>query len=130
MNPLPKMAPLWKRVQGAGLARFITCDIKGRSGQAVGSLISGGCILAGGSVRNSVVGRNVRIGSGALIEDSVVLENCVIGSNARIRRAILDERVRVPDSAVIGYDLDQDRRLHHVTETGIVVVDSAFGAAS
>jgi len=130
-SPLPELNlynPRWpiRTASYADPGAKFTCDNEGRFGQAVGSLISGGCILAGGSVRNSVVGRNVRIGSGALIEDSVVLGSCVIGSNARIRRAILDEHVRVPDSAVIGYNLDQDRRLHHVTETGIVVVDSAF----
>jgi len=105
-------------------AKF-TYDNEGRPGQAIGSLISGGCILAGASIRNSVVGRNVRVGSGALIEDSIILDNCVIGSEARIRRAIVDENVTVPDAERIGYDVDRDRRLHHVTETGIVVVDAA-----
>ena len=53
----------------------------------------------------------------------MILDNCDIGRRAKIRRAILDKNVRVPPDATIGYDLEQDRRLYHVTETGIVVVE-------
>jgi len=97
-------------------------DEQGRAGQAIGSVISGGCILSGGLVRSSILGRGVRVHSGAVVEDSVVLDNCDIGGRARIRRAILDENVAVSDDTTIGYDLGQDRQLHHVTESGIVVV--------
>ena len=105
----------------------LTYDSEGRAGQAIGSLISGGCIVVGGSVRNSVLGRNVRVNSEALIEDSIVLDNCVVGRNSRIRRAILDEGVTVAEGAEIGYDIDEDRRLNFVTETGIVVVTDRSG---
>ncbi len=60
--------------------------------------------------------------AGALVEDCVILDNCDIGRRAKLRRAILDKNVRIPEDAVIGYDLERDRRHHHVTETGIVVV--------
>ncbi len=98
-------------------------DEEGRRGQAISSVVSGGTILAGGTVRNSVLGRYVRVHAGALIEDSIIFDQCDIGRRARIRRAILDKNVRVPEGAVIGYDLEQDRRYHHVTESGIVVVE-------
>jgi len=65
----------------------------------------------------------VRILSGAVVEDSIVFDHCVIGRRARVRRAILDKNVRVPEDASIGYDLEQDRLLYHVTESGIVVVE-------
>jgi glucose-1-phosphate adenylyltransferase len=103
-------------------AKF-TFDDEDRRGHAIDSIVSGGCILAGGEVRNSVLGRHVRVHSGALVEDSVILDNCDIGRGARIRRAILDKNVRVPEGTTIGYDLDQDKRLYHVTEGGIVVVE-------
>jgi glucose-1-phosphate adenylyltransferase len=103
-------------------AKF-TFDEEGRPGQAIGSLISGGSILSGGLVRNSVLGRGVRVRSGALVEESIVFDNCDIGRRTRIRRAILDKNVTVPDEATIGYDLERDRKLYHVTETGIVVVE-------
>jgi glucose-1-phosphate adenylyltransferase len=103
-------------------AKF-TFDDQGHPGQAIGSVVSGGCILSGGLVRNSILGRCVRVHSGALVEDSIILDNCEVGRCARIRRAILDEHVAVPDGATIGYDLENDRRLYHVTESGIVVVE-------
>jgi glucose-1-phosphate adenylyltransferase len=74
-------------------------------------------------VRDSVLGRAVRVHSGAAVEDSVIFDNCEIGRHARIRRAILDKNVHVPEGAEIGYDLEQDRRNHYVSENGIVVVE-------
>ena len=103
-------------------AKF-TFDDENRRGHAIDSIVSGGCILAGGTVRNSVLSRWVRIDSGARIEDSVILDHCVIGRDAKIRRVILDKNVRIPPGARLGYDLDLDRKHHHVTESGIVVVE-------
>jgi glucose-1-phosphate adenylyltransferase len=103
-------------------AKF-TFDDEGRRGQATDSVVSGGCILAGGMVRNSVLGRHVRVHTGAVVEDSVILDNCDIGRRARIRRAILDKNVRIAEGDTVGYDLAEDKRRHHVTESGIVVVE-------
>jgi glucose-1-phosphate adenylyltransferase len=102
-------------------AKF-TFDEENRRGQAIDTIVSGGCILSGGMVRNSVLGRSVRVHSGAVVEDSVILDNCDIGRRAKVRRAILDKNVRVPEDALIGWDLERDRVHHHVTESGIVVV--------
>ena len=74
-------------------------------------------------VRNSVIGRGVRVHSGAVVEDSIIFDNCDIGRRAHIRRAILDKNVIVPEDARIGYDLETDRKKYHVTESGIVVVE-------
>jgi glucose-1-phosphate adenylyltransferase len=103
-------------------AKF-TFDEESRRGQAIDSIVSGGSILSGGVVRNSVLGRNVRVHAGALVEESVILDNCDIGRRSRIRKAILDKNVRVPEDTCIGYDLDRDRQFHHVTPSGIVVVE-------
>jgi glucose-1-phosphate adenylyltransferase len=103
-------------------AKFVF-DEEGRRGKAINSVVAGGTILSGGVVRNSVLGRYVRVHSGSLVEDSIVFDNCDIGRRARIRHAILDKNVRVPADAAIGYDLAVDRRYHHVTESGIVVVE-------
>lgn len=103
-------------------AKF-TFDDDDRRGEAIDSIVSGGCILSGGRVRNSILGRGVRVHAGASIEDSVILDNCDIGRRSQIRRAILDKNVRVPPDSTIGYDIAQDQRLYHVTETGIVVVE-------
>jgi glucose-1-phosphate adenylyltransferase len=98
-------------------------DMEGRRGVALDSIVAGGCIMSGGTVKNSVLSRGVRVHTGALVEDSIILDNCDIGRRAKIRRAILDKNVRIPEGGTIGYDLEQDRKLHHVTESGIVVVE-------
>ncbi len=103
-------------------AKFIF-DEDGRRGHAINSIISSGCILSGGLVRDSVLGRAVCVHSGAFVESSVIFDNCDIGRHAKVRRAILDKNARVPEGATIGYDLEKDRLMHHVTESGIVVVE-------
>ncbi|MBI4876552.1 MAG: glucose-1-phosphate adenylyltransferase [Acidobacteria bacterium] len=108
-------------------AKF-TFDDEGRRGQAIDSIVSGGAILSGGSVRNSVIGRAVRVHAGALVEDSILFDNVDIGRHAKVRRAILDKNVSVPPRATIGYDLDRDRIHHHVTDSGIVVVEGRRGS--
>jgi glucose-1-phosphate adenylyltransferase len=97
-------------------------DDENRRGQAIDSIVASACILSGGTVRNSVLFRGVKVHSGALIEESVILDNCDIGRRAKVRHAILDKNVRIPPDAEIGYNLEHDRRYHHVTDSGIVVV--------
>ncbi|HEX3877113.1 MAG TPA: glucose-1-phosphate adenylyltransferase [Bryobacteraceae bacterium] len=111
-------------------AKF-TFDEENRRGQAIDSIVAGGSILSGGMVRNSVLGRGVRVHSGAVVDDCVILDNCDIGRRARLRRVVLDKNVRIPEDAVIGYDLEADRqRQYHVTESGIVVVGGARSPVS
>ena len=103
-------------------AKFVF-DEENRRGQALNSIISGGCIISGGIVRKSVLGRSVRVNTGAVVEGCVIMDNCDIGRHAKVRRAILDKNVRVPQDTTIGYDLDADRaRGWHVTDSGIVVI--------
>jgi glucose-1-phosphate adenylyltransferase len=103
-------------------AKFIF-DAEGRRGTALDSIVSGGTILSGGMVRSSVLGRGVRVHSGAYVEDSIIFDNCDIGRRAKVRRAILDKNVKVPEEATIGYDLAEDRKRYYVTDSGIVVVE-------
>jgi glucose-1-phosphate adenylyltransferase len=103
-------------------AKFVFDEEK-RRGEALDSIVSGGCILSGGLVRKSVLGRGVRVHAGALVEGCVIMDNCAIERHAKVRRAILDKNVRVPEGATVGYDLDADRaRGWHVTNSGIVVI--------
>ena len=96
---------------------------EGRRGQAIDSVLSGGCIISGGRVQDSVLGRGVRVHSYATVEGCVLFDNCDIGRGAQVRRAILQKNVQVPPGTKIGFDLAADRRHHHVTDSGIVVVD-------
>jgi glucose-1-phosphate adenylyltransferase len=99
-------------------------DDEGRRGEALDSVVSGGCILSGGRVKGSVLSRGVKVHTGASVEDSVLMDNVDIGRHAKVRRAILDKNVRIPPGETVGYDLDRDRqRGYKVTETGIVVVE-------
>ena len=102
-------------------AKF-TFDDENRRGQAIDSIVSGGCILSGGVVRNSVLGRNVRVHTGALVEDCIIMDNCDIGRRSHLRRAILDKNVKVPPDTQIGYDPELDAARYFRTESGIVVL--------
>ncbi len=103
-------------------AKFVF-DEDGRRGMAIDSIIAGSSIVSGGIVRGSILGRGVRIHTGASIENSVIFDNCDIGRRAKVKRAILDKNVKVPPGAEIGYNLDEDRQKYHVTDSGIVVVE-------
>src|ERR1035437_4716944 len=102
-------------------AKF-TFDEANRRGQAIDSIVSGGCILSGGIVRNSVLGRGVRVHTGAVVEDCSIMDNCDIGRGAKVRRAILDKNVKVPAGTTIGFDPEADLARFHITENGLVVL--------
>ncbi len=105
-----------------GPSKF-TFDEAGRRGHALNSVVSEGCILAGGEVVNSVLGRRVFVDNGATIEDSIVMDGCHIGAGAEIKHAIIDKNARVPAGARIGFDVEHDRDRYHVSDSGIVVVE-------
>lgn len=98
-------------------------DDHDRRGVAVDSYICGGVVVSGGVVRRSILSQRCRVNSYSLVEDCILLEGVVIGRYAKIRKAIIDEGVNIPDGAVIGYDEDADRRAGYtITKNGIVVV--------
>ena len=103
-------------------AKFVF-DEDGRRGMAIDSIIAGSSIVSGGTVHGSVLGRGVRIHTGAKVEDSVIFDNCDIGRHAKVRKAILDKNVKIAEGVEIGYNLDEDRKKYHVTDSGIVVVE-------
>ena len=102
-------------------AKFVF-DLDGRRGHAIDSIVSGGCIISGGVVKDSVLGRGVHVHSGALVEKSVLFDNCDIGRHARVRNAILDKNARIPEGASVGYNPEEDRKRYFVSDGGVVVV--------
>ncbi len=124
LNLYNKQWPIYTAGYSDAPAKF-SFDEEGRRGIAIDSIVAGGTILSGGLVRNSVIGRGCRIHTGAVVEDSILFDNCDIGRYAKVKRAILDKNVKVPPFGRIGYDLEQDRKYHYVTESGIVVVEGA-----
>jgi glucose-1-phosphate adenylyltransferase len=94
-----------------------------RRGEAVDSMVCAGCIVSGGHVRHSILSPNVRVHSYAMVEDSILFEGVKIGRKAKVRRAIIDKEVEVPEDTYVGYNLDLDRRRGFtVTDSGIVII--------
>src|SRR5919204_3712253 len=103
-------------------AKFVFAEVGVRCGEALDSVISPGCIVSGSSIYGSVLCPNVRVHSFCHIEQSILMPGVRIGRHAKIRRAIIDRDVLIPRGALIGYNLEEDRRRHTVTESGVVVV--------
>ncbi len=97
-------------------------EATGRVGTVLDSLVSNGCIVSGGEVLRCVLSPDVRVNSFATVEDSILMEHVEVGRYAKIRRAIIDKDVVIPRYVEIGYNLEEDRKRFHVTESGIVVV--------
>jgi len=98
----------------------------GRMGVALDSIITGGCIISGARVQNSVLSPRVRVNEHAQVLQSVLMENVVIGEQSRIRRAIIDKDVVIPPKTNIGYDFQADSEQFTVTESGIVVISKGM----
>jgi glucose-1-phosphate adenylyltransferase len=103
-------------------AKFVFAEERRRCGQALDSVISNGCIISGSRVSGSVLCPNVRVHSFCEIDQTILMPGVRVGRHARIRRAIIDRDVLVPRGALIGFNPDEDRRRHTVTESGVVVV--------
>jgi glucose-1-phosphate adenylyltransferase len=103
-------------------AKFVFADEGRRCGQALDSIISAGCIISGSRIAGSVLCPNVRVHSFCTVEQSILMPGVRVGRHARIRRAIVDRDVFIPRGAQIGYNIEEDRQRHTVTESGIVVV--------
>jgi glucose-1-phosphate adenylyltransferase len=108
-------------------AKFVFANEReNRVGKATDSLVSEGCIVSGGQVHHCILSPRVRVNSYSSVEDSILFEDVNVGRHCRIRRAIIDKHVDVPPGTQIGYDLEEDRRRFHVTESGIVVLPTGM----
>jgi len=108
-------------------AKFVFGDPGERFGATVDSIVSPGCVVSGGLARRCVLGPEVRINSFAQVEDSIIFGGATIGRHSRIRRAIIEKGVHLPEHTTIGYNLEEDARHHRVTKQGIVVVEAPHG---
>jgi glucose-1-phosphate adenylyltransferase len=102
-------------------AKFVFDDA-GRRGSAVDSLVSGGCIVSGATIRRSILFNGVLVAEGSLVEDSVVLSSVGIGREVVLKRTIIDKRCQLPDGFRAGIDPARDRQRFHVTERGVCLV--------
>ncbi|HET7841180.1 MAG TPA: glucose-1-phosphate adenylyltransferase [Terriglobia bacterium] len=102
--------------------KFVFAQEGRRMGIALDSIVSMGSIISGGRVINSVLSPDVRVNSYTEVENSIIFSHVNIGRYSRIRRAIIDRHIHIPEHTEIGYNLEEDRKKYHVTESGIVVV--------
>jgi glucose-1-phosphate adenylyltransferase len=113
--------PIWTYQVQQPPAKFIL-DEDGRRGMAVNSMVSGGCIISGAVVRESLLFSDVRVEERTSIHRSVVLPHAEIGRDCAISGAIIDEGCEVPDGTRIGLEREEDARRFHMTEKGVVLV--------
>jgi glucose-1-phosphate adenylyltransferase len=121
-NLYDKDWPIRTRQRQYPPAKFVFAYEGKRMGIAVDSIVSSGCIISGGRVVNSILSPDVRVNSYCEIDRSILMSHISIGRYSRIRNAIIDRGVQLPENTVIGYNQEEDRAKYHVTETGIVVV--------
>jgi len=95
---------------------------EGRVGLVLDSIVSEGCVVSGGRVQRSILSPNVRINSFSEVYDSILMEGVNVGRHAKIKRAIIDKDVSIPQGIVIGFNLEEDKKRFFVSSSGIVVV--------
>ncbi len=117
--------PIWTYQEQLPPAKFVFNN-EGRRGTATDSLVSGGCIISGANINQSVLFSNVRVHSFSTIEDSVILPQVEIGRNVKLKRVVIDKGTVIPDGMEVGFDLELDRKRFHVSEKGITLVTAAM----
>ena len=120
-NLYDKSWPLHTWQQQYPPAKFVFGDPE-RTGTAIDSVVAGGSIVSGGRVSSSVLGYDVRVNSYSEVEDSIIFNHVNVGRRCRIRRAIIDRHVTLPEDTIIGHDLVADRTRYSVSDGGVVVV--------
>jgi len=113
--------PMRTRVRQYPPAKFVFNE-PGRAGMAVNSVITAGVIISGATVSNSVLSHDVRVNSYSEVDESIIFSHVDIGRHCRIRRAIIDRDVHLPEGTVIGYDVEEDKRRYFVTPSGLTIV--------
>jgi glucose-1-phosphate adenylyltransferase len=121
LNIYDEQWPIWTYQEQLPPAKFVFDD-PDRRGAALDSMVSGGCIISGSRVANSLLFSNVRVHDYSQIEGAVILPRVRVGERCVIRRAIIDEGTLVPDGMQIGVDEQADRERFYVTEDGVTLV--------
>jgi len=113
--------PLRTYMPQAPPAKFVFAEDV-RRGEARDSLVSQGCIVSGSRIYGSILCPNVRVHSFCTVEDSILMPGVRVGRHARIRKAIIDRDLDIPRGALVGFNPEEDKRRHTVSEGGVVVV--------
>jgi glucose-1-phosphate adenylyltransferase len=116
-----RLWPIWTHAEITPPAKFVH-DEGGRRGEAVRSLVSGGCIISGASLRRSLLFTGVHLHSHARVENAVVLPHVDVGRQARLRNVVIDRGVRIPEGLVVGEDPDLDAKRFRTTPQGVCLI--------
>lgn len=120
-----KSWPIWTYSESVPPAKFIH-DEGPRRGMAISSLVSGGCIISGTEVRNSVLFTNVHTNSYAVLEHAVVLPNVVVNRSARLCQVVIDSGVVIPEGLVVGEDPRDDAKWFRISEQGTTLITQSM----
>ncbi|MBI3186962.1 MAG: glucose-1-phosphate adenylyltransferase [Gammaproteobacteria bacterium] len=121
LNLYDQVWPIWTYQEQLPPAKFIFDD-DGRRGAAIDSMVSGGCIISGATVRHSLLFSNVRVEEYTVVNSSVVLPDVDIGKHCRISNAVIDKGCIIPEGTVIGENSEEDKKRFYVTSKGVVLV--------
>ncbi len=121
LNLYDKTWPIWTYQEQTPPAKFVF-DEEDRRGTAIDSMISGGCVVSGATVRHSLLFSNVRVNSYSIIQDSIVLPDVNIGRHCRITRAIIEKGCDIPEGTIIGENHEEDAARFHISSGGVVLV--------
>jgi glucose-1-phosphate adenylyltransferase len=113
--------PIWTYGEVTPPAKFVH-DLDGRRGSAVSSLVSGGCIVSGASIRRALLFTGVRVNSFATLENAVVLPRVQIGRNASLKKVVIDSDITIPEGLVVGEDPELDAKRFRRSEGGVVLI--------
>ena len=117
--------PIWTYQEQLPPAKFVFNSDE-RRGMATDSLISGGCIISGAVINQSVLFSDVHVHSFSEIEDSVIMPNVEVGRHVKLKRVVVDKGASIPDGMEIGFDLALDKKRFYVSEKGITLVTAAM----
>jgi glucose-1-phosphate adenylyltransferase len=113
--------PIWTYAEISPPAKFVH-DEEGRRGEAVTSLVSGGCIVSGASLRRSLLFTRVHLHSHARVEGAVILPDVDVGQHARLKNVVIDRGVRIPEGLVVGEDPELDGKRFRISPNGICLI--------
>ncbi|GAP37939.1 glucose-1-phosphate adenylyltransferase [Piscinibacter sakaiensis] len=117
--------PIWTYSELTPPAKFVH-DEDGRRGSAVASLVSGGCIVSGGTLWRSLLFTGVSTHSFSQVKEAVILPYANVGRGARLSRVVIDRGVQIPPGLVVGEDPEADARRFRRTEGGVCLVTQAM----